>query len=210
MNRSPSLSLPGPYTEAIHDPSCARCVYDWRSAGPPLLHATIDVEPLQFANVTVAVGGPRRRSAALVTQLDASHVYFIEITGVRPEGRRADRDLATFLVNCAIQAIAPLYPSPARVLLFGRVVDREAAPADGSNANAVAQGMKFWERFGFSFHVFDNSVPPQLSGTLSQLHIASGTGAGGEFPSVVPLWQFETRKLYPATGLAPSVPRPSC
>jgi|GEM_PF-6785565 len=211
MNRSPSLGLPGQYTEAIHDPSCARCVYDWRSVGPPPLRATIDVEPLQFANVTIDVGGPRRRSAALVTQLDASHVYFIEITGARPEGEQADGDLATLLVNCAIQAIGPLYPNPARVLLFGRVVNREiAAPTDGPNANAVARGMSFWERFGFSFHIFDTGVSPQLSGTLSQLHIASGKGADGEFPHVVPLWRFEARKLFPATGLAPSMPRPSC
>ncbi len=148
----------------------------------------------------VAVDGPRRRSAALITQLDASHVYFLEMTGVHPEEERADRDIGTFLVNCAIQAIVPLYPKPARVLLFGRVVyGANAVPTNESEATTLANAMSFWERFGFSFRVFDNGVSPQLSGTLWQLHIAEGKGECGAFPHVVPLWQFDAREFFPAT-----------
>jgi hypothetical protein len=161
------------------------------------LRATIDIQPLRFANV--AVGGPRRLSAALITQLDAGHVYFLEMTGVHPEEERANRDIGTFLVNCAIQAIVPLYPKPAHVLLFGRVVcGANVAPTNDSEATTLARAMSFWERFGFSFRVFDNGVSPQLSGTLSQLHIAEGKGTCGEFPHAVPLWQFDAREFFPA------------
>ena len=180
---TPAVSMRGLKTY-VWDHECAHSIL-----------TTINVAPLEFVNVSVAIDRPRGLHAALITQLDAGHVYFINITGIGPAMDGPGEDIGTYMVNCAIQAILPLYPKPREVMLFGRA-SPEACSAAGADdpEQAVRKGIRFWEKFGFSFRIFENDSSVQLSGALSDLHTVQNGLVAGEFSTLMPLKRF-TRVL---------------
>jgi hypothetical protein len=172
-----------------------RKTYVWNHKGAHSILTTINVAPLEFADVAVVIDQPQGLRAALITQLDAGHVYFINITGIGPAMDGPGEDIGTYMVNCAIQAILPLYPKPREVMLFGRA-SPEACSAAGADdpEQAVRKGIRFWEKFGFSFRIFENDSSVQLSGALSDLHTVQNGLVAGEFSTLMPLKRF-TRVL---------------
>jgi hypothetical protein len=176
---TPAVSMRGLKTY-VWDHECAHSIL-----------TTINVAPLEFVNVSVAIDRPRGLHAALITQLDAGHVYFINITGIGPVMEGPGEDIGTYMVNCAIQAIVPLYFKPREIMLFGMVSPEAGgiAGADGPE-RAVSKGVRFWKKFGFSFRIFENDFSVQLSGVLSDLHTVQNGRVAGEFPTLVPFKKF--------------------
>jgi hypothetical protein len=165
--------------------------YSWEHKGAHSILTTIEVAPLQHVNVTVAIDRPRGLRAALIAHLDDCHVYFIDIMGIDQEADGAGEDIGTYLVNCALQALQPLYTKPGEVMLFG-TISTGACSGKGMHdpEQAIRKGIRFWQKFGFSFRVFENGSSTQLCGVLSDLHTVRNGWVLGEFPTLVPLGRF--------------------
>jgi hypothetical protein len=178
-NLTTAASLPG------------RKTYVWEHRGAHSILTTIKLAPLEFVNVSVVFDQPFGLRASLIIQLDAGHVYFINIAGIGPAMDGPGEDIGTYMVNCALQAIVPLYPEPRQVMLFGRISPEDCSFSGGDDSEqTVIKAIRFWEKFGFSFRIFENDSSVQLSGVLSDLHTAKNGRVAGEFPTLVPLNRF--------------------
>jgi hypothetical protein len=168
-----------------------RKTYVWNYTGAHSILTTIKVAPLEFVDVAVAIDQPLCLRAELITQLDAGHVYFINITGLGSAMEGPGEDIGTYMVNCAIQAILPLYPKPREIMLFGRALSEAYSPSGADDSEqALRKGIRFWKKFGFSFRIFENDSSVQLSGVLSDLHTVQNGRIAGAFPTLVPLARF--------------------